>query len=123
MPLNKETKPNQAKLKNNDLLDLHGKYFMVYGDLYTAWLDVVPLSSRKSRVICDAQRNWFCIYSVSEELFLDGWELFDSHEYDLFHRDWGIKKQIYYIQRDELAELAFKTAKIILIDRTDVYGH
>lgn len=50
---------------------------------------------------------------------------FDSQEYDSFLKNWGIQKHTlsaYYAQSNCQAELAIKTAKCILADKTDSCG-
>ena len=51
-----------------DLFDLHGKTYMVYADRYTGWMKVTSLSSGKATAVCEALQNWFCTYSVPEEI-------------------------------------------------------
>ena len=55
-----------------DLFDLHGKTYMVYTDRYTGWMEVTLLSSGKATAACKALQNWFCTYSVLEEISSDG---------------------------------------------------
>ena len=78
-----------------------------------------------AKKVCNNLPSWFCIYGAPQEQASDGGPPFQSHEYQQFFKDWGIKQCLssaYYPQSNGRAELAVKTAKRILLDNTNSAG-
>ena len=98
---------------------------MVYADRYTGWVEVALMSSGKTTNVCDTMRTWLCTYGAPEEISSHGGLPFESHEFNTFLKNWGIRKctsSAYYPQSNGRPELAVKTAKRILFDNTDNCG-
>ena len=73
----------------------------------------------------DIMRTWFSTYGAPEELSSDKGPPFESQEYNSFLNNYGISKSTssaHFPQSKGRAELAFKTAKRILVDNTDNCG-
>ena len=109
-----------------DFAEIQVKNYLVYADRYTGWVEITLMSSGNANTVCDTLRSWFSTYGAPEEISSDGGPPFESHEYDSFLRNWGIRKRMssaYYAQSNGRAELAVKTAKRILADNTESSGH
>ena len=63
-------------------VDINGRNYLVYADLYTGWVDVALMPSGKAKTVCDTLRTWFCTYGAPEELHADRGPPFESQEYD-----------------------------------------
>ena len=108
-----------------DFCDIRGNKFLIFTDRYTGWVEAALMKDPTANKVCNNLRSWFCIYGAPQEQTSDAGPPFQSHEYQQFLKDWGIKQRLssaYYPQSNGRAELAVKTAKRILLDNTNSAG-
>ena len=101
-----------------DLFDLAGHQFLVYADRYSGWVEVVKLRTATFKNMQQILLRWFSTFGVPEELSTDGGPPFNSNEYTVFLRTWGIRKRMssaYFPQSNGRAEAVVKSAKRILL--------
>ena len=100
---------------------------MVIADRYSGWVSVYHFpTSATSRHLISICRALFTAYGTAEELSSDGGPQFESHEFQRFFRNWGVKHRlssVAYPQSNGRAEAAVKTAKRIIFDNVSANGY
>ena len=105
-----------------DLCKLSGFSYLIYVDSYSGWVEVANLTSQNFQAIKRVLLMYFAIFGVPEEIAADGGPPFDSNDYNVFLKQWKIRKRLssaYYPQSNGRAEAGVKTAKHILLGNVD----
>ena len=97
-----------------DFFTMNGSQLIVYADRLSGWVEVAKVSSTAFPVVRKLMLKWFQTFGVPKEISSDGGPPFNSHDYNEFLKQWGIKKRIssaHYPQSNGRAEAAVKSMK------------
>ena len=112
-----------------DYFQLHAKHFLVAGDRFSGWTEVIKVrcnaASSGSKGLCETLRNLMATFGVPEEITSDGGPEFISQETADFFKKWGIRHRLssaYFPQSNGRAEVAVKATKRMLEENTGQDG-
>ena len=97
-----------------DFFTMNGSQLIVYTDRLSGWVEVAKVSSTAFPVVRKLMLKWFQTFGVPKEISSDGGPPFNSHDYNEFLKQWGIKKRMssaHYPQSNGRAEAAVKSMK------------
>ena len=100
-----------------DLFHMSGATYLIYADRFSGWTEVSKTNNANTKVVCNILRRYFMTFGVPEELSSDGGPPYNSHDFDTFLREWGIRHRSsssYFPQSNGRAESAVKVMKRML---------
>ena len=101
--------------------------YLAYADRYTGWLIIVrcPAHGSDARHLISELRTLFSTYGAPEEIATDGGQPFSAYSVQQFILEWCVEWRLssaYYTQSNGRAEVAVKTAKRLLLNKTSRNG-
>ncbi|XP_063219171.1 uncharacterized protein K02A2.6-like isoform X2 [Bacillus rossius redtenbacheri] len=99
-----------------DILDNAGKNYLIVVDIFSKWLEIIPINHKTAENVCDKLRDVFCTHGIPRVIRADNMP-FLSQTFARFARTYDIELRTcspHYHRSNSLAEKGCHTARKIL---------